>query len=193
MYLDSPSACEDEDRINITNKVYGAAVVTLLRAIEKTKRLNSANFPSLEDFLRRAVEWGKDMKDMSGDTDYDQFCKAVAKRVFKNKAPADLALDIARLVEFGKTLPEDQDIEVENKIKLLEKLFTQKKWFEGAGDADEYGDNPEFVLSRVWRKYKESLQSAPKKPLCGGSSWDITKWPEKTKVEFVLEGPGGQI
>lgn len=130
---------------------------------------------------------------MTGGTDYDLFCKAVAKRVFKNKTRADLALDITRLVEFGKTLPEDQGMEVENKIKLLEKLFTQEKWFAGAGDADKHSDNPDFGLSHVWREYKECLQSAPKKPLCGGSSWDITRWPEKTKAEFVLEGPGGQI
>jgi hypothetical protein len=190
--LKAPSACDDGGRIEITNKAYGAAVVSLLRGIGKAGRLNSAQFPSLEDFLRRAAEWGKDMKDMSSGTDYDLFCKAVGKRLFENKTPDHLALDKARLVEFGKSLPEDQAIEVKNRIKKLEKEFNEKKpWFMGARSSDEHDDNPDFVLSRVWREYKGYLQGVPKKPLRGGPGWDITKWPDTTKVQFVFDGGSG--
>ncbi|KAJ7832331.1 hypothetical protein B0H14DRAFT_2592133 [Mycena olivaceomarginata] len=48
--------CDDGKRVELTNKVYGASLVTVLLALKKDGRLDVSHFPSLETPLLEAAD-----------------------------------------------------------------------------------------------------------------------------------------
>lgn len=171
--------------------MYGAEVVALLRGIDTEGRLNSIDFPSLEGFLKRAAQWGEDMKEMSGGTDYDLVCKAIGRRLFANKSEADFELEKARLEEFAITQPEDQQIEMKRMLGVIGKPESKKPWFDGGDASDEHDNSLDLILTRVWREYKAYLQTVPKTPSQGPGVWDLNKWASADRAEFEFGAGSG--
>ena len=180
--------CDDGERVKITNKVYGAAVVTLLRALDKDSRLDVVHFPSLECFLKNVAEWCGGMKDISSSSNYDMVCKAIGQRLFKDKSEAYVAMEKARVEEWIKGLKATGQAEIRKDMEESEKETVEKPWYAGAKSRDERDDNRDFVLPRVWKEYKQQLAVVPKSPMRGPGSWDISKWTAAQKEEFEFAG-----
>ena len=179
--------CDDGERVEITNKVYGAAVVTLLRALDKDGRLDVTHFPALEYFLRHVVEWCGEKKKMSGGPDYDLVCKAIGRRLFQNKSEECVAIEKARLEEWIKGLKTEVQAEVREGIKEMEKEHQKKPWYAGGTSSDEQDKDRDFVLSRVWKEYKGYLATVSKGPMRGPGSWDISQWTAAQRREFAFD------
>lgn len=180
--------CDDGERVKVTNKVYGAMVITLLRALDKGGRLDVTHFPSLEFFLKHVVEWCEGMKEMSGSPNHDLVCKAIGRRLFKDKPEEYIALEKARLEEWMKGLKAEAQAEVREDIKEMEGKDKSKPWYAGGKSSDEQDKDRDFVLSRVWKQYREYLATVPKTPMRGPRSWDISKWTAAQKKEFEFAG-----
>ncbi|KAJ7498661.1 hypothetical protein FB451DRAFT_1016821, partial [Mycena latifolia] len=154
--------CDDGTRVVLTNKVYGACLVTVLHALKKDSRLNASHLPGLETTLRQAAKWGEEMKSISCNSDYDLVCKAVGARLFQ-KSEADIASEKARLDgwlasrtkeeqdEFHRRVQEDAEDEDE------EEEDESEPWHSGGSEVDEDAKNNDFVLPRIWKEYKDYL------------------------------------
>lgn len=57
----------------------------MLRGLAAQDRLNEKEFPSLEEFLKNASAWGKQMKAQGCGASYPRVCKAIGKRLFEGK------------------------------------------------------------------------------------------------------------
>lgn len=177
---------DDGDRTKITNKAHGALVVAMLRGFEAEGKLNTTHLPGLEGYLRTTAEWAEQMSRLSCDSSYGAYCKAIGKKLFKNKSPEDVAREKSWLEEWITGLDEEDRAEVRENLKeqAQEKASkTKKAWYAGAGDVDD----DDHVLSRVWKEYKQYLAGVPKKPLCGPGTWDISKWTAAQKEEFKFK------
>lgn len=187
--------CDDSGRTDITNKVYGACLITVLRALKKEHRLNVTSFPSLETLLRNAAEWGETMKDIACPSNYPLVCKAIGKRLFKDKSNEDREVEQARVEEWIETLDEDDRQRVQKRLREVSKDeadaaangFVPSPWFHGAKERDEDDRDPDYVLSRIWKEYKEYLSSVPTMPMRGPADWDISKWATEEKKEFEFD------
>jgi hypothetical protein len=187
--------CDDGERVDLTDKVYGASLVTVLRALNNEGRLDAMNFPSLETTLRLATEWGLMMKEMSYTPPYYLVCKVIGKRLFRHKSKHVLALEKARLAEWVSSHDADErrllkkNIRKERRdaVAAAEEGRVQKRWYSGAGDFDEDEKDRDFVLSGVWKKYKDYLRNVPKEPLEGPPEWDLKKWTVLEMLPFVSE------
>jgi hypothetical protein len=180
--------CDDGEGVNVTNKLYGAAVVTLLRALDKGNRLDATHFPTLEYFLRKVAEWCDEMEKMSGSPDYGLVCKAIGRRLFKDKSDAYVAMEKARLEEWINGLEGEDRAEIEEDLKGEESEAKKEPWYADGKSSDEQDKNQDFVLSRVWKEYKEHLATIPKGPMRGPGTWDISKWTAAQKKEFEFDG-----
>lgn len=188
--------CDDGERVQVTNKVYGASAVAVLRGLQKAGRLNPAEFPSLENLLKTIASFGEMMESCSCNSDYAKLARAIARRLFKDKTEEDLALEKARLNEFIESI-EDKEERDEVKADLKEKEEedddeSEKFWFRKGEICDEDEKDPDWVLSRVWKEYKSHLSSVPSGPMRGPGSWDINKWSAAQKKPFEFEKHGSE-
>jgi hypothetical protein len=186
--------CDDGERVELTDKLYGASLVTTLRALDKEGRLDATSFPTLETLLISAAEWGSAME---GST-YHLVCKAIGRRLFKDKSPEVVAMEKARLQEWIASLGKAVQAHVraalkENEEEAVEAAaegHVEKAWYAGGKASDEHDKDPDYTLSRVWREYREFLFTVPTKPLRGPPNWDISKWSEAQRQPFKF-GNGG--
>ncbi|RDB19905.1 hypothetical protein Hypma_012756 [Hypsizygus marmoreus] len=182
--------CDDGDRTKITNSAYGALVVALLRGLEKGGRLDTASFPALERFLKNVAEWGDAMNQMSCEADYSAFCKAIGKKLFKDKSADDIATEKARVEEWIKSLDKEDQALVRRRIKekaeedAADGDDNDKPWFDGGSTTP----SSNLALSRIWKEYKQYLSDCPTLPLRGPDSWDISEWTDEEKKEFMFKG-----
>jgi len=184
--------CDDDERVEVTNKVYAAAVITLMRALDKDGRLDVIHFPALECFLKGVARWCGEMKDNVGGSDYDLVCKAIGRRLFKDKPEGDVAIETARVEEWINGLKATEQAELRREMKAMQKE-AKKPWYAGGKSHYEHSSNPDFVLSRMWKEYKQHLATVPKKPLRGPGNWDITKWTAAQRKTFEFAGlPGDE-
>jgi len=188
--------CDDGERVQVTNKVYGASAVTVLRGLHKAGRLNPAEFPSLENLLKTIASFGETMESCSCSSHYAKLARAIARRLFKDKTEADLALEKARLNEWVESF-EDKKERDEIKADLKEKEEedddgSEKSWFKKGKICDEDEKDPDWVLSRVWKEYKSHLSSVPSGPMRGPGSWDINKWSAAQKKPFEFGNDGSE-
>lgn len=186
--------CDDGERVEVTNKVYGASAVTVLRGLHKAGRLNPAEFPSLENLLKTIASFGETMESCGCDSDYAKLARAIARRLFKDKTEADLALEKARLNEWVESV-EDKEEKDEIEAELKEKEEEDddgsgKPWFKKGKICDEDEKDPDWVLTRVWKEYKSHLSSVPSGPMRGPGSWDISKWSAAQKKPFEFDNDG---
>jgi hypothetical protein len=183
--------CNDGERTKLTNVVYGASLITVLRALKKEGTLGATHFPSLETILRIAAEWGHEMKGLRAGSKYYRVCKAIGKRLFKDKSPEDKAIEKARPEEWINSIPADEQKEVRKCMKEAEEDpdedEDEEPWYEGSKASDEDIRDEDFVLSRTWKTYREHLSSVPTKPLRGPANWDISKWSEAQKAPFKFD------
>lgn len=182
------AVADDGDCVTLTNKAFGACLITTLRALAKEKRLDVAHFPSLETVLERAAKWGENMDGISAGSDYHVVCKGIGKRLFGNKSDAQRALEKKRVQEWIATLDkEDRDSEEDDENED-EDEEEEGPWY--AGNADEELDDDDFKLWRTWKEYKEYLADSPNKPLRGPPKWDLTKWTQAEKAPFLFDNQG---
>ncbi|KAJ6628903.1 hypothetical protein B0H10DRAFT_1777337 [Mycena sp. CBHHK59/15] len=162
--------CDDGKRVVLTNKVYGAALVTVLRALKKDGRLDASHFPGLETTLRQAADWGESMKEISCKSDYDLVCKAIGARLF-TKTAAEVASEKARLERWISSRSQEEQEAIREIIQDDEEDEEDDEegepptpWYAGE-TVNEDTKNNDFVLSRVWKDYNEYLQKASAKSL----------------------------
>lgn len=135
---------------------------------------------------------------------FDRVCNGVARRLFpyrdrkRDAAAYDarVALEKARVAEWiaGLTAeekeeanawlekPDDDDDEDEDKED-----DPDKPWYGGPKDGDEDDDDEDYVLSRVWREYRQHVGGLPLK---GPPNWDISKWTEAQVRPFKAAEEG---
>jgi hypothetical protein len=182
--------CNDGERTELTNKAYGACIVATMRGLKKDGRLDTTNFPALETLLRNTTEWGEAMKGMGCDSPYYNVCKGIGKRLFKDKSDETVALEKARLEEWIAGLDEGEQATVRAGMKEEEEAaegHVEKPWYADACDWYENDRDENFVMTRVWKEYKDYLRDCPTAPLRGPMEWDITEWTEEEKKEFSFD------
>jgi hypothetical protein len=126
---------------------------------------------------------------------YYLVCKAIGRRLFKRKSKRVLALEQARLAEWVSTRDDLERDLVEHTIAEASKNASvaaengrvQKPWHSGVRDFDEDEKHPYFILSRMWKDYKDHLRTVPTEPLYGPPKWDLTKWSEAERLPFEVE------
>ncbi|KAG5654633.1 hypothetical protein H0H81_011608 [Sphagnurus paluster] len=177
--------CDDGDRTKITDKAYGALVVATLEGFEKDGRLNATDLPGLENFLKTVAEWADSMKELSCSASYGDYCKSIGRKLFKNKSAETIAREKAWLDAWIAGL----DVEDQQSAKKILEDAEKEPLKRGIWDAgrDDF-DDMDFALSRVWKQYRQYLTKAPTAPLRGPGTWDISKWSEIQKEEFVFKG-----
>lgn len=176
--------CDDGDRVEVTNAIYGALLVTTLRALVTEGKLDASHFPSLESFLKGASEWGRAMKGLSCDSDYDLVCQAIAWRLFRDKSAEDVAFETARIAEWLNSLSPTQRKQMERDVDDDDEA--KGFWFEKGKKHDENMKDKAFTVSRTWKEYRDHLKSCPTLPLRGHPSWDLSKWPASAKQPFLF-------
>lgn len=125
---------------------------------------------------------------------YTTVLNGIGRRLFnvKDETPESIALEEARVEEWIKALPEEQQEEIKrihaekDEDEDEDEDEEGKVWYE-EGEADEDYDHRSFVLSRVWKEYKAYLAKCPVKPLRGPPEWDLSKWSNAQKAPFLFD------
>ncbi|KAJ7180371.1 hypothetical protein C8R43DRAFT_399368 [Mycena crocata] len=156
---------DDGKRIELTNKAYGASLVTVLHALKKDGRLDVSHFPGLETTLKGAATWGEEMKSISCNSDYDLVCKAIGARLFR-KSEADVASEKARLDAWLATRSQEEQGEFYRMIQEeaedpngedSDEEDESEPWHSGGSELEEDMKRKDFVLARVWKDYRDYL------------------------------------
>ncbi|KAL1717613.1 hypothetical protein EV715DRAFT_202865 [Schizophyllum commune] len=204
---DAWGMADDGDRVDLTAKAYGACLVTVLRALKKDGQLNTDAYPALGYLLKNAAALGECLQGINAGSDFASVCKGIGKRLFKDKSVEETkALHLARQKEWFEGLEgeeretmeevmnesdgEDDDEDMEEDGGEKEKEGSQKEgkaWWHGGREGAEDEKDEDFVLSRVWKEYKEYLSDVPTKPLRGPPQWDLTKWSKADKARFSFD------
>ncbi|THV08324.1 hypothetical protein K435DRAFT_7585 [Dendrothele bispora CBS 962.96] len=185
------SQCDDGELVRMTNKAYGSLIVGLIRGLKKEDLLDSAHFSSLECFLAAVTELWEFMNGQGCESAYGVVCKAVGKRLFKDKSEEQKALEIAWVQEWQNSRnvdkPEDdEEQQEEEEDEDEEDKGGNKPWFRGGKEAEEDLKDRDFSRERVWKEYRGYLNETPNFPLRGPPCWDISEWTEEEKRPFLL-------
>jgi len=159
--------CEDGEHALLTDKVYGACLVTLFHTLEAERRLDPAHFPDLECFLRLAVRWGRLQHGSSCQLSrYWKTCQAIGQNVFGDIWEDTKALHRQRLRDWADNLPSETErfmLEAEEDDDAME-LDGLGPWFADGPDDDDLpedeasvNDKKNYIVSRVWKEYKTIL------------------------------------
>lgn len=181
---------DDGERAELTDKAYGAALVTVVRALQKEDRLDVEHFPSLETFLRAGAAWGVGMAGATGST-YYKVLNGIGRRLFKNKSPEADELQKARVEEWIKTLPADEQAEIKKTREEGDEDEDEDEddgvaWYDEKGP-DENHKSKDYTFSRVWKEYRTYLRECPEVPLRGPPEWDLTEWSDADKAPFSFD------
>jgi hypothetical protein len=172
----------------MTNKAYGAILVTTLRALNKEGMLNTASYPALETLLAAAADVGDAANSMGCDCDYAEVCKAIGWRLFRNKSAEEKALEDARVEEWKAGLDEKALKAFERKDDDDEDKDddddNENPWWKDGKNFNENVRNTDFTLSRIWPEYREIVRESPSMPMMGGHDWDISKWTKAERAPF---------
>ncbi|KAF7352557.1 hypothetical protein MVEN_01221000 [Mycena venus] len=154
---------DDGKRVELINKVYGASLVTVLRALQKAGYLDVTHFPSLETLLKEATKWCEVMKSISCQSDYDLVCKAIVARLF-SKSAADEVAEKTRLTAWVASRSQEERDEFHRIAREAAEDEDEEDsddeegpWHAGGSELDEDVKNNDFVLSRVRKEYKDYL------------------------------------
>ncbi|KAJ7682524.1 hypothetical protein DFH06DRAFT_1314727 [Mycena polygramma] len=159
---------DDGRRVELTNKLYGTSLVTVLRALKTDDRLDVSHFPSLETLLRQAAEWGANMKSIGCESDYDLVCKAIGARLFPT-SPTDVAAkEKARLDAWLASRSQEERDEFDRMRRREAEDDDEEDsddedagpWHAGGSDVDEDMKNSDLLLPPVWKEYNDYLHPA---------------------------------
>lgn len=182
--------CDDGERVDVTNKAYGALLIHILKGITKAEDFNPDQYLNLESILQGAADLGEQMREQGCNANYDKFCKAVALRLFKDKPAAADAEEVAqgRREEWFQTLPANEREEVKARFQEAdededEDAEDKTPWYHGAKSKDE---NVKESLTRLWKEYRDHVRNSPSVPLRGPPKWDISTWTAKEKKPFLF-------
>jgi hypothetical protein len=174
----------------MTNKAYGAILVTTLRALNKEGTLNTANYPALETLLAAAADVGDAANCVGCESDYADVYKAIGWRLFRNKSAEEKALEDARVEEWkagldkkaSKALEKNDDDDDDDDDD--EDDDKENPWWKDGKNFNENVRNTDFTLSRIWPEYREVVRGSPSMPMMGGHDWDISKWSREERAPF---------
>ncbi|KAI5891236.1 uncharacterized protein SCHCODRAFT_02628501 [Schizophyllum commune H4-8] len=208
---DAWGMADDGERVDLTAKAYGACLVTVLRALKKNGQLNTDAYPALGYLLKNAAALGECVQGINAGSDFASVCKGIGKRLFKDQSVEEMkALHLARQKEWfeglegeeRKTMEEvmnesdddedeeeddDEDEDMEEGGAEDQGKKEGKPWWSGGREGAEDEKDADFVLSRVWKEYKDYLSDVPTKPLRGPPQWDLTKWSKADKARFSFD------
>ncbi|KAH9840546.1 uncharacterized protein C8Q71DRAFT_412418 [Rhodofomes roseus] len=182
---------DDGERVIAMVRAYGACLVATLRALKKNGDLTPEKYPSLEYMLKAATSLGQATRGLGVDSEYDRVCQGIGKRLFSGHPREEArALHEARHKAWLQTLPADVQKEFEEEADDdddEEEDEDDKPWWHGGVAGIEDVKDEDFVLSRVWKEYKDYLSECPTKPLRGPPIWDLDKWSQADKAAFSFD------
>ena len=183
-----PAEIDDGDHVEVTNKVYGALAVAVLRGLKKAGRLDKEAFPSLESLLKNITSVGETLEGVGCDSDYVPVARGIARRLFKDKSKADLELEQKQREEWFKGIKDKEEKEImAPAMKSIAKEKEGKQWYMKGEVANEDARNSSLSLGPVYKEYKAFLSEVPKFPM-KGPSWDIADWTPAEKKAFSFDG-----
>ncbi|KAJ3532476.1 hypothetical protein NMY22_g7726 [Coprinellus aureogranulatus] len=192
-YEDIWTQIDDAERVELTNKLYGALAVALLRGLKKAGRLDKESFPSLEYLLKGITSIGDTLDDVGCESsDYTRVSRGIARRLFKDKSKEDFDLEKKQRKEWLKSIKDKEEKGImKAEMKIVEKQKDQEPWYMEGEVCDEDKRNSSYSLSTVYKEYKAYVPPAPKgvsRLLTPTFGWDIEEWPEKKKKQYSFEG-----
>lgn len=164
------SDADDGERVELTDKVYGACLVTIFHTLQKQDRLTLESFPDLESFLRSASNWGKNMSGVGSQTlGYWKVCKTIARQLYSNKWAETKALHEKMRDEWIESLDEQDKKDAREELAPNSDDDSDdgtNPWFkQREGETDGSEDRRNFVVSRIWKEYKLFLRGGQPGPV----------------------------
>jgi hypothetical protein len=186
--------CDDSQRVSLTNKLFGACLVTVMRALQNEDRLDAGHIPNLDSLLKMVVDLGTLLNGVSDRVCYDSVCKAIGNRMFAGKDDELKALHFARREAWLDSLSVEESSAIREAIKedyiLDDEEDEEEKepvWYLGANPAHEFHEDDNLLVPYIWEKYEAHLVNAPTIPLKGPPDWDISKWKESDRQQFLMD------
>ena len=177
--------CDDGRLVKLTQKVYGALAVAVLRGLKKDNKLDQASLPSLESLLHAIVDCAETLGD--DDADYASVARGIARRLFKDKTDADFALEQKQRESWLATITDEEDREeLTSIIQEMAKEKGEKPWYMKGSVCSEDKRISSLSLTPVWKEYKTYLSGVPEGPM-RGPSWDIRHWSDAEKRPFQFK------
>lgn len=175
---------DDGDRVLITDKLFGACLIKVVRELKDANMLNVETFPNLETILKRGASWG----DSAADAKYQIVLRGIGKRLFADKSSEDLAREKAMVEEWISTLSKKDQKDVREQMEEEEEEEDPDAgpWFDEE-KANEDFEHSGFKLAKVWKDYTAYLKKVPAVPLRGPPKWDLTKWTAAEKASFQMD------
>ncbi|KAG2013808.1 hypothetical protein CC2G_010678 [Coprinopsis cinerea AmutBmut pab1-1] len=181
--------CDDGQRVNATKKAYAALAIAIFKGLRQENRLSTTSFPSLECCLKNVTELGDMLDGIGSSTGLGRIARGLARKIFKDKTEEQVCLEKKYREEWLSSL----DAEAREQIMENDEVEDGKdaegdgKPWHMKGRVDDNMDAPKLALSRAWKDYRAFVSAAPKGPLRGGKSWDISTWSAATKAEFQFD------
>ncbi|EJC97877.1 uncharacterized protein FOMMEDRAFT_162216 [Fomitiporia mediterranea MF3/22] len=198
---------DDGEHVRATEQAFGAFLIATLRELEAAGQLSEETIPGLEDSLKEMTEFAEAWWETL-DTCYHKVLKGYGKKLFgeRTQAEREHIYDAHRkaYIEFVKGLSEaerrkrdddidekkceededededdDEDDEEEGEDRSVE--GGQTVWYGNADAQDANFQDPTFRLKPAMKgllTYKPKASSGP-------SYYDLTKWTEEEKMQYV--------
>lgn len=78
---------------------------------------------------------------------------------------------------------------VEPDVPKIREERAKPWWAKEGEDPDAWEEDfkdPDYVMSRVWKEYKEFLKENPNEPMMGPGYWEFDDWPAEWKKKFAF-------
>ena len=164
---------DDGERVIITDKIYGALLITTIRALESAGTFNEENIPNLEVCLELIADWG-DAFGTDLRSKYPKVIKGLGKTLFgtrteeerksmgekKTKAYDEFVKNLSdeEREKRGDISPgeeEDDEEEDEDEDEDEDEKKEKGPWYGKAKAADASFSHSSFKFTPIWREYKK--------------------------------------
>ncbi|PVF95883.1 hypothetical protein CPB86DRAFT_554513 [Serendipita vermifera] len=202
---------DDGDTVMAADKVFGALVVKVLKALDPDFiEKGEVGLPDLEFSLRSMADVGEMTSDFGGGK-YAKIIKNYARRLFGQQSQEHRQARVEAIKtdyqKFYQALPEDRkqeyverptdrarDDEDEDEDEDFDEDDGEEEagipWFGKFKPQDANYNIQSFPLANAWKEYRElragggyvPLFSQHGKPVC-----DLTKWPESVKQRYSFD------
>lgn len=78
---------------------------------------------------------------------------------------------------------------VEPDVQKIREERAKPWWAKEGEDPDAWEEDfkdSDYVMSRVWKEYKEFLKESQDEPMMGAQCWEIDDWPAEVKKKFAF-------